>query len=148
MITLFFSFYSESKPEYYFIIAFPALLTLITSVASNFFERHIYFFVSLGFIFSFWTVAQSSPGGDFNLQNQLKLVSEVEKIARKNGSSNLNISYDIDPLKYDTSGLKYLLKKVSLGVTKESPVLHITYPNTLSLDDVVKVDKIALWEDT
>jgi len=155
-VTVLFSFYRESTPEYYFLLLVPVFMYLIVSVLVAFvskFNQRVLFFVFLmyGAVFTFWEYGTSSS---FDLQAQLETVSEIQEIKEKNEVTALQ--FDIKPI--ETIGIKYLLKYFEVGLPElnqnsetesDQVVLAIKYPvgDTQLLTSLVE-DKVGLWLDS
>jgi len=145
---LFFSFYPVGKPEYYFLITFPALFVINAQAFSSYTWQQLKF-LAIGFLFftsmvmgrKLWT----DPGP--SLVNLFRLQTVVEDLVINNRVSQ--IVYDINPQEYDVDGFKYFIDQLQLEnkFQPDGKSLHLTYPNKYSFGEIKEIGDIGIWLD-
>lgn len=133
-----FAFYARSKPEYYFLIAIPALLYLSTELLTRLHKQALGIVLCLFLVTStLFNVTQYAQSTGLTLGNQLKVRAHLAD------KSVASVVYDM-PYGSDT-GLTYLLR--NLKFNNEGQVFHIAYPNDLEFSGVKRIASIGIWAD-
>ncbi len=136
-------FYQGEKPEYYFLMVFPALLTLIASVLNGLLSSNklrllafvFFFFLSIVTLHRNILAHQGMVVGD-----ELGAVAYVKELLKQ---QDYSIAYDI-PRDQDV-GLKYLMAGIP---EKNTPIkVHFIFP--VHEDDPItkKFGTLAVWVD-
>lgn len=137
-ISIAYAFYGEGKPEYYFLIAVPALIFLFIDLTGllkqNYQKLGLVFFVVSSF---FINLDKAKINSGMNVGN----ISRISfYLADKNVE---NIIYDV-PYGEEV-GIKYFLSNIQL--TSDGNKYHISYPNDLSFNGISRISNIGLWRD-
>ncbi len=148
LVAILFSFYSGGKPEYYFIITFPAVLILVLIVLFRLNQQQKIVSMMVFGLYSAWFIkAEYSSNFDLSIGNSLQVRQYIEKVSQETDLSM--IVYDIDDLAHDTAGLRYLLADTfSDGKQpRQGKLLHIAFPGQVSYSNIKYIGKIAIWVD-
>lgn len=143
---LVFMFYQGSKPEYYFLILFPALFYILTQIVRPLFKTSFYALLAVtgfGLYAYFSTSAQLQKTPSLYLQNQ---VDATEKVREYQKQSNSLVVYDMSTL--DSQGMRYLLPDLPSGAaTTSTQTTHLVYP--YHHDSPISNDygELAVWQD-
>lgn len=143
-IALSFSFYRETKPEYYYLVQFPAILLLLLEVMKTFLEVKLerallLFFCAYGVIHSLFLQWDKN---EFGLQAQydagVSIRSRVE-------SGNISrVRYAMKPI--EAQGIEYFAVTTA-SLNPQGYALNVIYPVASDQLVVAKYGKIGLWED-
>lgn len=138
LIAVAYSFYSDSKPEYYFLIAVPALLfigvLLLVRAPKHYMLGILAFFVLNATMINLASYGANSGTTIQNVQNIRGYLS---------GIPVKEIIYDM-PYGSDV-GLKYILSDIQLN--PEGKSIHVGYPNQLKRRGVTHISDLAVWSD-
>lgn len=138
-IAFIYAWYRGEKPEYYFLIALPALLFIISHLLTRLHKQAL--FVILGLFLASATITNltlpKQPNGLTlkNLQAVIKYLQTQQPLQQ--------IVYDMP---YGSHyGLEYLAH--SLETADTGAIIHISYPNDLAFKGVAKIANIGVWTD-
>lgn len=141
--------YKGPKPEYYFLIQFPAILWMIATMLS-----HIRIPVSkllFGIVLGFSTIHFIGLVTTLNSQQELMIGSQVEasKLVRERFRENPDLHVAIDIQTLDRVGLNYLLKDVPEVRTQDETlnVVHLIYPANDRTPTTKRFGSLVYWED-
>ncbi len=148
-INLLFFPYQGPKPEYYFLIQFPAILWMIATMLS-----HIRIPVSkllFGIVIAFSTLHFVGLVTLLNSQKELMIGSQAEaaKLVRERYRENPEIHVAIDIQTLNRAGLNYLLKGVPEVKTQDETlnVVHLIYPANDKTPTTKRFGNLVYWED-
>ncbi len=141
-IILVFSFYLHNKPEYYFLIQFPAILLLIASLL-DYLKYSRYRYILIWAVFAYlklisWSIIKMPYSQNFG--DQLKLVNVI-----LDQYQDMTLTFDMTDLNANT--LKYLLYRVDNHNFANFPKLHIVYPYQAGSKQAMRFGDYALWVD-
>ncbi|MBP9699670.1 hypothetical protein KBD71_00130 [Candidatus Woesebacteria bacterium] len=148
-INLLFFPYKGPKPEYYFLIQFPAILWMVATMLS-----HIRIPVSkllFAIVLSFSTIHFIGLVSTLNSQKELMIGSQVEasKVVREKLRENPDLHVAIDIQTLNRAGLNYLLKDVPEVRTQDETlnVVHLIYPANDRTPTTKRFGSLVYWED-
>lgn len=148
-INLLFFPYQGPKPEYYFLIQFPAILWMIATMLS-----HIRIPVSkllFAIVIAFSTIHFVGLVTVLNSQKELMIGNQVDaaKLVREKYRENPDIHVAIDIQTLNRAGLNYLLKDIPEVKTQDETlnVVHLIYPANDKTPTTKRFGSLVYWED-
>ncbi len=145
-LNIVFMFYQGPKPEYYFLLQFPALFYIVAQVVRPLLKNNLYALmavVGFGLYAYFSTTYQLKNPPMLYLQNQ---VDATQKVREYQKQTNSIVVYDMSVL--DSQGMRYLLPDLPSGsATTSTQTTHLVYP--YDHDSPISNDfgKLAVWQD-
>lgn len=145
-IAICFSFYRESKPEYYFLVQFPAILVLILEVMNTFLEQRIQkamilFFCIYGVIF---TLSLHQKLNGFGMGVQYQVAKDVS--ARLSSGKVAAVHYGMKPI--EALGIQFFVAQQGYSLAPIGSDIFVLYP----VNDHRTVDQrfgaVGLWVDS
>lgn len=142
LIALFFGFYSGPRPEYYYMVQFPAFVVLIAQLITLIRSDLV---KSLGigafaaYVWLFTLMYASLPS--FNIKNLLAISSYVHQVQAQSGIQSLSLDMSLA----DREGIQYLLRDIS--PTERGKKIHITYPDKIPYSNTIYFEGMSVWED-
>jgi len=141
-IAIAYALYSGPKPEYYYVIQFPAISLLVASALQYFLHSFTRTAVVLLLVPVALLAVLLAP-----IQNSLSIgnLTQVQKYV-----VSLNQTHGISQIVYDMNiadreGIQYLLKNLELQ--ENGLTLHIAYPESVPYNSAVRFGKITVWID-
>lgn len=133
-----FALYKGEKPEYYFLIAVPPLLYLVSSLLNKLttnqkvFLLGAFFVNSLFFNIYFYKNNTGLTVGNISQVREMLSTKEVKSIMYDVPyGSEIGIKYMLSDLPYDEKGATY----------------HVSFPNELQFNGIAKISNIGVWAD-
>lgn len=135
---LIYTFYSGEKPEYYFLYIVPALLSLSVVLFPKIGKAALIFSL---IIFITYAVLTTLATHKVNQNLSISVLRDIRSLLQK--QSVKAILYDIK--QGQEFGVKYALKSIPL--TDSGDIIHISYPNDLTLANVKVFGNVGVWID-
>lgn|GEM_PF-1196608 len=145
-LNVIFMFYRGSKPEYYFLLQFPALFFILAQILRPFFKNRVTSMIAIGgfglySIFSL-TYQQRKPPS-LSLGNQLAASQQARNFQERNSSI---LVYDMSNV--ESLGPRYLLRDLPSGsATSSVATTHLIYPYFHDSPVSYSYGEIAVWQD-
>lgn len=138
LVALALAFYSGQKPEYYFLIALPAIIFIVTIVFNNLTSQSRQIILTLFILTA--TLANLNSAikiQDFNLLSLTRIKQELSK------HHISEIIMDIPPFSRD--GLDYMIRDFNL--TETGQIAHIGHSTDLEFANIIKINDFVIWMD-
>ncbi len=145
-LCLIFVFYKGSKPEYYFLLQFPALLYILASSIRPAIKSKLSIVVVI-LVFGLYSFSsllnQQQKAPSLNIKNQYQA---AEKVRQYQHDTNSLIVYDVQEV--DAIGLKYLLSDLPSGsATTSTQTTHLIFPYFHDSPVTNEFGELAVWQD-
>lgn len=141
-IPVFFTPYRESKPEYYFLIQFPALLYLLANLLQTILttkSKQLFALISFACYTTFFVYTYYRSLEGLNLGNLLKVANYLQTVSQTTPIKKFN--YNMETVHFP--GFQYLLNGIELD--RQGQEVVISYPYKDKDLFTVKFSLIAIW---
>lgn len=142
IIAITYALYSGPKPEYYYLIQFPAISLLVASALQYFLHSFTRTAVVLLLVpVALLTMLLAPTQNSLSIGNLHQVQNYILELAKNQGISEL--IYDMSSA--DREGIQYLLKNLELQ--ENGLTLHIAYPESVPYNSAVQFEQITVWVD-
>ena len=141
-----FMFYQGPKPEYYFLLQFPAFLYILVKILRPLFKAEfvaLLAVVGIGLYGYFSISYQLQKPPSLYLQNQVDATQKVRELQKQ---TNSLVVYDMSVL--DSQGMRYLLPDLKSGsATTSVQTTHLVFPYNHDSPITNDYGELAVWQD-
>ena len=142
IIAIAYALYSGPKPEYYYLIQFPAIALLVANALQYFLHSFTRTAVVLLLVpVALLTMLLAPTQNSLSIGNLHQVQNYILELALNQGISE--IIYDMNIA--DREGIQYLLKNLELQ--ENGLTLHIAYPESVPYNSAVQFEKVTVWVD-
>lgn len=138
------SLYRGEKPEYYYLVTFPALILLLSLFVKQLrfsFKQQVLIISVFATISTTFVMTTYHKATGVSLGNTLKVVAELNSTQKKGELAE--ITYDMDTV--HAIGLKYFLDQLTL--TDVGKNAHLQYPYYLGTLTSISFQDLGVWYD-
>jgi hypothetical protein len=133
-----YAFYSGEKPEYYYLLAVPALMVISIKVLSKLPAQIVTVFILIFCVNATWlNLRLHSTSAGLSVGNIEQVYEHLNTVPVK------EVVYDIP--NGSEIGMKYFLSDIEVDSTGDT--YHISYPHSLNFAGITHISDIAVWKE-
>ena len=142
LIALFFGFYQGPRPEYYYMLQFPALVLIVAHLLNQISSKALLYFLAFFFVcYSLMVTGKELLEDGLAMRDVVATSRHLQVMNRQTPISQ--ISYDMP--RTDAEGFRYLLKDLSFQ--PDGRRVHVAYPDNVTYTGSIRIGDATVWVD-